>query len=404
MSDTAPAPASSSLSLVDPSSSPRITPAELKKICRSLNLYSTFELNDKLYLHYKGFRKIENLAEFTGLKVLYLEGNRFRYIEGLDHQVELRCLYLQENEIEAIENLDQLTKLDTINLNQNRIEKIENLAPLTQLNTLLLSGNRISSFSDLSGVLECPSISVLDLSKNKLADPKILEILKSMPNLKVLYLKDNPIVKEIQNYRKTLISSIKSLTYLDDRPVFDEERRMVEAWARGGKEAEKAESAQIEKEKREKEEKNFQQFDLLRENAKKEKSKQLGEFIKESKENQLSQEIKTENENNSEKESAEEESESESESDSESSEVDGKVVEDLSLNETTEEFRKEKENRREIAKNIFNSGGGEELKNIQKNQIQEEKINGGEMKSSSLIEIIEQENQGNSSSTIDEID
>lgn len=47
----------------------------LKKICRELNLYSTPELNDKLYLHYKGFARIENLEEYTGVKVIYLEGN-----------------------------------------------------------------------------------------------------------------------------------------------------------------------------------------------------------------------------------------------------------------------------------------------------------------------------------------
>lgn len=108
-----------------------MTPRELKRICRDLNLYSTPELNDKIYLHYKGeaamrhvargsgrqggapllstgcagrscslsaaaasahplplltplisphsaatgFKKIENLDEYTGLKVIYLEGN-----------------------------------------------------------------------------------------------------------------------------------------------------------------------------------------------------------------------------------------------------------------------------------------------------------------------------------------
>jgi dynein assembly factor 1 len=46
--------------------------------------YRTKELNDKLYLHYKGFRKIEGLEEFTSLKCLYLEGNGFSKIEGLD--------------------------------------------------------------------------------------------------------------------------------------------------------------------------------------------------------------------------------------------------------------------------------------------------------------------------------
>jgi carbohydrate-binding DOMON domain-containing protein len=34
-----------------------------------------------------------------------------------------------------------------------------------------------------------------------------------MPALKVLYLKNNPCVERIKNYRKTLISRIMTLTY-----------------------------------------------------------------------------------------------------------------------------------------------------------------------------------------------
>jgi hypothetical protein len=47
----------------------------LKEIIKKDKQYQTAELNDKLYLHYKGFRKIENLEAYTGLKVLWLEGN-----------------------------------------------------------------------------------------------------------------------------------------------------------------------------------------------------------------------------------------------------------------------------------------------------------------------------------------
>lgn len=69
-----------------------LSSAVLKKICRELGLYSTAELNDKLFLHYKGFKKIQALEEYTGLKVLYLEGNGLSRIEGLTEQKELRCL------------------------------------------------------------------------------------------------------------------------------------------------------------------------------------------------------------------------------------------------------------------------------------------------------------------------
>lgn len=51
---------------------------------------------------------------------------------------------------------------------------------------------------------------------------------------------------------------LKRLTYLDDRPVFPEERRTVEAWGRGGHEAEVAERELIEQEKRDRDKRNFE--------------------------------------------------------------------------------------------------------------------------------------------------
>ena len=45
-----------------------------------------------------------------------------------------------------------------------------------------------------------------------------------MPDLRVVYLMGNPVVKSIRYYRKTLIVKIPKLNYLDDRPVFEVER------------------------------------------------------------------------------------------------------------------------------------------------------------------------------------
>ena len=63
----------------------RLTKDFLKKLLRKdfRLYYSTPYLNDCLYLHYKGFDRIENLEEFTGLKVIYLEGNGLGRIEGI---------------------------------------------------------------------------------------------------------------------------------------------------------------------------------------------------------------------------------------------------------------------------------------------------------------------------------
>ena len=69
-----------------------MTEEGVKKLCKQHKLYQTPYLNDKLFLHFKGYRKIENLENYTGIKVLWLEGNAISKIENLDHMKDLTCL------------------------------------------------------------------------------------------------------------------------------------------------------------------------------------------------------------------------------------------------------------------------------------------------------------------------
>uniref|UniRef100_A0A8C6LTC3 Dynein assembly factor 1, axonemal n=1 Tax=Nothobranchius furzeri TaxID=105023 RepID=A0A8C6LTC3_NOTFU len=155
----------------------------LKELCKQHKLYYTPSLNDTLYLHSKGFSVIENLEEYTDLK----------------------CLWLH-NHIHKLENLEHLRDLHILNVSNNHIHIIENISGLSDLSTLDIAHNKLES---------------------------------AMPDLRVLNLMGNEVVKKTPNYRKAVIFRLKQLTFLDDRPVFPKERACAEAWARGGLEKEK---------------------------------------------------------------------------------------------------------------------------------------------------------------------
>ena len=51
-----------------------------------------------------------------------------------------------------------------------------------------------------------PSIQTIDIQHNKIEDVDVVDkVLVHMPDLRVVYLQGNPVVKKIPHYRKTMI-------------------------------------------------------------------------------------------------------------------------------------------------------------------------------------------------------
>ena len=78
-------------------------------------------------------------------------------------------------------------------------------------------------------------MSCLDLKSNQIDDrDQIIPFFTQLKNLNYLYLKGNPCVRFISQYRKSLARGLQKLYYLDDRPVNEIERKMADAWIIGG--------------------------------------------------------------------------------------------------------------------------------------------------------------------------
>ena len=243
-----------------------MTPASLRKVCVENDGYAHApELNDVLHLHRKGIAEIEHLEPYVGLKTIYLESNSVDTLEGLLHLSLLRCLYMAKNALMDVEGAVRLKALVTLDISENHVDSLEGLRGHQTLATLVAAGNRLADVDAVDALRACPRLTSLDLSDNKLRDESVVAFLTSEDaglanRLALLKFRGNPAVGETKSYRKTVVARMRALNYLDDAPVFPKDRRLAEAWARGGVEEERAERGRIfddEKKHRERQARNF---------------------------------------------------------------------------------------------------------------------------------------------------
>lgn len=138
---------------------------------------------------------------------------------------------MQQNCLRSLQGLEQLPNLNTLNISSNGLASLSDLQSCPQLSTLIAERNHLSTAEGLAALLQCTSLHTLDLQHNKIEDTAVIDdIITQLPQLRCLYLAGNPVVSKVPNYRKSVIARCSQLTYLDDRPVSDEERLLAEAW------------------------------------------------------------------------------------------------------------------------------------------------------------------------------
>ena len=225
----------------------------IDSICRQhTGCYTTPKLNNVLYLNHQKIKQLNSvLDEYTELTVLHLNHNSIELLSHLDRLSRLHSLYLHYNSIGDISNcFDKLIQLNTLNLSYNRISTIPyNIFQYNiNLQSLNLSHNSIVHLDELNGLLSCcNTLTMLDISHNHITLDnnntivQFNQFIKQFISLHVLYLYNNPCTTQIQPYRKSLIAWLPKLTYLDSTPVFENERRLVDAYMKYGTDGEKIE-------------------------------------------------------------------------------------------------------------------------------------------------------------------
>ena len=290
-----------------------MTEALVSQICKDKGFYRSPSLNEKLYLHFTGFLKIQNIENFCNCKALWLENNSISTIENLEPLRELKTIFLQNNQINSflgaaeacIANPEEtpqlasmyprglrptsgpLPSITNINLSSNGLLSLDGISFIfPNAESLIVSQNRLTNISaELKSLVR---LCVFDISHNQIdidaspvesqsipiyegsllnfeteAEREILCVATHPPQISTVIFVGNPFVKKIKHYRKKLISMSSSIKAIDDEPVFNSEREASEAYSMGGRNAERQAREKLRAHTQEVGRQNMKRFDEM---------------------------------------------------------------------------------------------------------------------------------------------
>ncbi|XP_075682271.1 protein phosphatase 1 regulatory subunit 42 isoform X2 [Rhinoderma darwinii] len=188
-----------------------------------------------LYLYDNNIREIRILGFLTALTHLYLQNNCITCIESLSGLKQLEKLYLGGNYLTVIEGLEGLQELRELHIESQKIPPGEKLLfdPRTlhslskSLSVLNISNNKIDELKELSVLENITQLVALDNNFNDIQDLEF--VLSKWPRLWRMDLTGNPICQK-PKYRDKVIVISKALEILDGREIKEIARKFLLNW------------------------------------------------------------------------------------------------------------------------------------------------------------------------------
>uniref|UniRef100_A0A8C2F5S7 Leucine rich repeat containing 9 n=1 Tax=Cyprinus carpio TaxID=7962 RepID=A0A8C2F5S7_CYPCA len=197
---TQPSPDSPSSSHASPADAPSVSRAELDLDEEALNMEPILKPHPKLLsLDEKSTLTLARANVLSQITVLNLHGNSLNKIPEISRLTALKQLTLSFNEFTHLDDISHMPNLEYLDVSFNHISSLEGLRGLGQLIELDLRWNQLTQIRDDMNVLR-----------------------KHVPALLRLDTRHNP-WHRVKCVRMVVLGRLKSLTYLDDVFVMEEE-------------------------------------------------------------------------------------------------------------------------------------------------------------------------------------